>query len=68
MSEALRQVRPLDWVTDVGPCPKCGSTLWIVDGESSHSKRWWLLSENTLTDETCVKTRELPDDMEVVTD
>jgi hypothetical protein len=63
----MRRVQALDWVSDVGACPVCGSPAWVVDGDGYG--KWWLLCAEVSPARTfCVNTRELPEDIEVVHD
>jgi len=61
----MKVVKPFDML-DGTPCPQCGSTQWIVDGDGKD--HWWLLCAGDLADgrRFCVETRDLPPDVEVV--
>jgi hypothetical protein len=50
----IAMVHVLDIIED-GPCPRCGSTAWIVDGDGAG--RYWLLCVGK---DGCVETREIP--------
>jgi ssDNA-binding Zn-finger/Zn-ribbon topoisomerase 1 len=55
------EIKLVDQVSDE-PCPKCGSTLWIVDGDGGD--RFWLLCLGN--NASCIETRPLPERFKVV--
>jgi len=49
-----------------GVCPKCGSPLWIVDGDGEG--KFWLLCVGISDNPGCVETKDLPANLKVETD
>lgn len=59
----MPKLSPLDMMnTDDDPCPVCGSTLFIVDGDAEG--KFWLLCVDPYH-KGCIHCKDLPDDITV---
>jgi hypothetical protein len=58
-----RKMQVLEWL-DGDPCPVCGCTAWIIDGDGYG--KFWLLCGGMAGKNDCVECKPLPDDVEVV--